>query len=265
MTTPGTNPGSDPAGGQGAGRRVDAAPPARRARRRLARAMLPKATRGQLIAGFMCAVLGFALVAQVRQTQQEGISTLRESDLVRILTGLTEQSARLDAEARRLEGVREELTTGSDTSAAAEEAARQRLEVLGVLTGTSPAEGPGIELVIEDPDGAVTAAILLDTLQELRDAGAEAVQLEDVRIVASSSFVDAADGVSVDGHLVSPPYRYRAIGDPQTLSAALDIPGGVLEVLRQEGASGTVILPETVTVDAVRTTPQPQYARPAPQ
>jgi uncharacterized protein YlxW (UPF0749 family) len=251
-----------------AGAPAEAAPPpatGRRAKRRLARAMMPKATRGQLIAGLMCAVLGFALVAQVRQTQQEGISSLRQGDLVRILTGLTEQSARLDVEARRLEAVREELTTGSDTSAAAEEAAQQRLEVLGVLTGTSPAEGPGIELAIEDPDNAVTAAILLDTLQELRDAGAEAVQLADVRIVASSAFVDASDGVRVDGRRLTPPYRYRAIGDPQTLSAALDIPGGVLEVLRQEGASGSVTLPDVVTVDAVTTPPEPQYARPAPQ
>ncbi len=236
-----------------------------RARRRLRRAMRPRASRGQLLAGLLCAVLGFALVTQVRQTQEEGIASLRSSDLVRILTGLTDQSQRLEAEARSLETTREELTTGSGTSAAAEQAARERLEVLGVLTGTSPATGPGIELRIDDPDGAVTAPVLLDTLQELRDAGAEAVQLGGVRVVAQTAIVDGVDGVLVGGTVVRPPYLWKVIGDPQTLSAALDIPGGVLEVISaQQGARGTVTRPGTVTIEALRPLPDTQYARPAP-
>lgn len=226
--------------------------------------MRPRVSRGQVIAACMCAILGFALVAQVRQTQTEGISTLRQSDLVRILTGLTEQSARLDAEASRLEGLREELSSGTDSSAAAEQAARERLEVLGVLTGTVPAQGPGIELIVDDPDGVVTAAVLLDALQELRDAGAEAIQLGNVRVVASTALVDTSDGVEVGGRAIAPPYRFSAIGDPQTMAAALDIPGGVLEVLRQSGASGRVTRPDAITIDAVTSLSQPEHARPVP-
>jgi uncharacterized protein YlxW (UPF0749 family) len=112
----------------------------------------------------------------------------------------------------------------------------------------------------------VSATILLDTLQELRDAGAEAVQIGSVRIVASTAFVDdtASTGVRVDGHLVTSPYTFLVIGDPQTLAAALDIPGGVLELLKQRGATGSVTQLQTVTVGALRPVSRPQYAHSAP-
>ena len=60
--------------------------------------------------------------------------------------------------------------------------------MLGILAGTVAAEGPGIVVTI---DGVDDAALLLDTVQELRDAGAEAIQLGDVRVVASTYFTQA--------------------------------------------------------------------------
>jgi uncharacterized protein YlxW (UPF0749 family) len=73
-----------------------------------------------------------------------------------------------------------------------------------------------------------------------------------------------APGVQVDGTLLQPPYTFIVIGDPQTLTAALQIPGGVLEVLRQQSATGTVHTDQNLLVDALRTVRTPQYAHPAP-
>jgi len=233
-------------------------------RARLLAAMRPRATRAQLLAGLLCAVLGFALVVQARQTQAQGLGSLRQSDLLGILDNVSERSARLDDEARRLQETMDRLRSGAGRSAAAEQAARERLEVLDILAGTAPASGPGITLQITDPQGRVTAAVLLDTLQELRDAGAEAVQINSVRVVASTAFVDGTGGVMVDGTLLQPPYTFTVIGDPQTLTAALQIPGGVLEVLRQQAATGSVHTVDDLTVDALRAIRTPQYAHPAP-
>ena len=59
--------------------------------------------------------------------------------------------------------------------------------MLRILTGTVAATGPGVTLTIDDPDGSVTAATLLDGVEELRDAGAEAIEINDsVRVVAST-------------------------------------------------------------------------------
>jgi uncharacterized protein YlxW (UPF0749 family) len=105
--------------------------------------MRPRVTRAQLLAGLLCAVLGFALVVQARQTQTQGLASLRQSDLLGILDNISERSARLDDEARRLQDTRDRLESGAGRSAAAEQAARERLEVLGILAGTAPPAGPG--------------------------------------------------------------------------------------------------------------------------
>ena len=212
--------------------------PADAARRRLIRALGPRASRGQLLAALVCALLGFAVVVQAHQAQVQSLASLRESDLIAVLDNVTQESARLDDQARALQRTFDGLRTSSDRAPAARQAARERLEVLGVLAGTLPATGPGVEIDIPDPKLAVNSTELLETVQELRDAGAEAMRIGPVRVVASTALVDAETGMLIDQTVVTPPYKILAIGDPQTLAAALEIPGGVLEVLRGKGVIG---------------------------
>jgi uncharacterized protein YlxW (UPF0749 family) len=222
-------------------------------------------TKAHLLAGLLLGLLGFSLVVQARQTQSGDLSTLSQSELVRLLDEVTRKADRLDADARDLQRTSEQLQTGSDRAAAAEKAAKSRLEVLGILAGTKPAEGPGISLRIDDPRSQVDAAQVLDTIEELRDAGAEAIQLGTVRVVASTSFIDVTGGgVSVDGVTQTAPFTLLAIGDSQTLESALDIPGGVLDTLHQSGASGTVRRDAELTISVVRQVSRPKYAVPNP-
>jgi uncharacterized protein YlxW (UPF0749 family) len=163
------------------------------------------------------------------------------------------------------------VTDRTDGSRAALEEARGRVRTLGILAGTIAATGPGIEFTISDPAGEVEADVLLDALQELRDAGAEAVELSTpegprVRVVASTHLVDVeGGGVEVDGTLIEAPYRFLVIGESRTLAAALDIPGGVLDVLRQREARGHVTQRSTITISSLQPAPTPEYARPAPE
>ncbi len=241
---------------------------------RLASALRPRIKRGHLLPALLCAVLGFAVVVQVRSTQDTGLDGLRQTDLVRILDDVSERASRLRQEARDLEDTRARVTAGSGGSRAALQEAQERARVLGVLAGTLPATGTGVEITISDPQDKVGAEVLLDTLQELRDAGAEAVEVSTldgpaVRVVAGTSFVDPADqgsdegGVLVDGTLLTSPYRFLVIGDPRTLAAAMNIPGGVLDVLRQKDAQGVVTPQDVVDITALRAAPSPRYARPA--
>ncbi len=232
--------------------------------RTLLRALRPRASRSQVLAGVLCGVLGFAVVVQVRQTQVEGLATLPQSELVRILDQANQRTEELEREAAALEATRQELLSGSDQQQAALEAATEAAEIQGILSGRLPAQGPGIELVIADPDRRVPALTLFNVLEELRNAGAEAVQLNDHRIVASSHFVDTPDGVEVDGQLLEPPYRWIAIGAPDTLGPALEIPGGALSAVRNNGGSGTPRARTLAEVTATRPVPEPRFATPVP-
>ena len=234
------------------------------ARKRLMMMMRPRATKANALAALLAILLGFAVATQVRQNQSTGLESLRQSELVNILDNATLLSSRLDQNARDLQTTRDQLVSGSTSGAAAVKAAQERLDALGILAGTARAHGPGIRMTIADPGGKVTSPVLLDAIQELRDAGAEAIQVNNVRIVASSHFGQGASGIEIDGRSVRPPYTLTAIGDPATMSSAMEIPGGLAENVRQLGATITITQEQELTVGALHPLGEPRYARPVP-
>ena len=261
-----------------------------RGRRLLRAALVPRLRRVDIAVAVLLASLGFAAAVQVRSTQNDGVlASARQEDLVRILSDLTNRSERLRQEVNSLNDTERRLTTGTDRSAAALAEAQRRSQLLGVLAGTLTARGEGIVLTITDPAGKITAGILLDALEELRDAGAEAVQVEGpvsaparvgaaapvspepstaaparVRVVASTALLDGDGGVLVDGVLLRAPYRFTVIGDPATLSSAMGIPGGVADTVARLQGRATVSNRALVDVAAVRALTQPRYARADP-
>ncbi len=230
----------------------------------LARAMAPRANRSQLIAGVLCALLGFALVVQVRQNDESALSGLRQSELVRVLDETTERGDELRREVAELRGERDDLESGSDRQAAAIESLRRSAITQGILSGRLPAEGPGVRVTLNDPDRGLQPVAMLNMLEELRNAGAEAIQLNDRRVTASSSFTGTRGRVLLDGVELTPPYVWLAIGDPSTLSIALQIPGGAMATVRGTGATGTVQERDEVSITALRQLAEPSYATPAP-
>lgn len=231
---------------------------------RIGRALAPRATRAQLTVAVLSTLLGFALVVQVQQNRSEGLASLRQDELVRILDEVTQRSEELEDEAAVLRAQRAELVTGTDTERAAREAAEQRAQVQGILAGQLPATGPGVLLTIGAPGDPLPALTLYNVLEELRNAGAEAVQLNDLRLTASSYVVDGGDGVVVDGTTIGPPFRWRAIGDPDTIIPALNMPGGAMAQVRNAGGTVDLRAADRVDVDATRELSSPRYATPAP-
>jgi len=212
----------------------------------------------------LAAALGFAIIAQVRQTSIQGLENLREDELVRIFAGVDQDGDRLADEIRGLENSLELLQSQSTNGEEAQRAARERLDALGILAGTAPAKGPGIVLTITGVDGGLAAPIILDTVQELRAAGAEAIQVGDERVVANTWISERDGDLVISGKVVAPSYTIRAIGAANDLVGAMEIPGGVTATVRRaEGKTKTEIRDEVV-VDALLTLAPPQYARPVP-
>ncbi|MCX4910400.1 DUF881 domain-containing protein [Streptomyces sp. NBC_00878] len=238
--------------------------PALTGRQRLVKGLWPpRVSRAQSIVALLLFGLGFGLAVQVASNSDSdgALRGARQEDLVRILDELDDRTQRLEEEKQGLEDQRTELENSSDQ---AEEARKQTVEKekqLGILAGTVAAQGPGITLTIEDEKGTVEADMLLDAIQELRAAGAEAIQVNGVRIVAGSYLTDVSGGVAVDGNKISAPYRFKVIGKPQDLEPALNIPGGVVQTLEKEQATVTVERSDKIVVDALRPAKRPDYAR----
>lgn len=234
------------------------------ARSRLAKAFVARPGRGQMIVAVLLALLGFATAVQIRLTNtDEDFSGQRRQDLVALLDSLSSATERTESRIEELNQTRDELLTSSQRRQAALEEGRKQLDVLAILTGTVAATGPGITVSVTDPDGSVTAASLLNGVEEMRDAGAEAVEINDlVRVVASTSFIEEDGQIVADGVTLRAPYVIDAIGSPHTLSEAMVFPGGFSDEVEELGGVANVEELDVVRVDSLHKIRKPEYSQP---
>jgi len=235
-------------------------------RSRLGETLKKPISRGQITAGVLLAVLGFAGAVQVQSIGQADVySGQRQEDLIQLLNSLAAASQRTENEIAQLEETRASLRSDSDSRKAALEEAHRQADVLGILAGTLPAVGTGVVITVKDPSGAVGTDQLLNGLEELRDAGAEAIEINNnVRVIAQTSLTDGENGVIVDGVQLSAPYTIEAIGDSHTLAQALDFTGGFTDAIELPGIGGEVVVKEfdNVQITTTRAPPPAQYAEP---
>ncbi|MFL6159895.1 MAG: DUF881 domain-containing protein [Marmoricola sp.] len=240
-----------------------AEPPAEpTAYQRLRRALLHPG-RGQISAAVLLVILGIAGVTQVRLAgSDDEYAGMRQADLVQALNGLQAASRRNEQDIRDLQDTRSSLQDNNDKTDAALRQARDEMVTLGILAGTSTATGPGVRITVTvDPDGRLSLNNLLDGIEELRDAGAEAMEINDaVRVVAQTSFETADNGINVDGRVLTAPFVIDAIGDPDSLDTALNFPGGFIDDLRPDDAHVHVKKSQKIQVTVLRRAVQPRYA-----
>src|SRR4051794_36256814 len=211
------------------------------------------------------ALIGFLVVGQLRGQDREAapLEAESEGDLARILADLNSEADALQGEIAELRIQLSDLRRSSRDDAAAAQAADEQLRNLQVLAGTTPVAGPGVVVTIDDPNASVTYDSLIDVVQELRDAGAEALAVNDVRIGVATAFAERDDKVAVDGTVLSPPYRVTAIGQPATLDGGLKIPGGAVEAIPPiKGVRVDVARRVEVRLPALARPPQFDAARP---
>lgn len=216
-----------------------------------------------VLIGVLTLLLGFAFAVQVRTADNDSqLSGAREEDLVRILDELDAQEERLRGQLAEQRSALEQLTNSDSQAAAALEAARGRAEAIGILNGTVAARGPGLEMVIRDPEDQVRVADLLDAIQELRGAGAETMQIDGIRVGVSTAVTGEPGDLMIDGRPITAPYEILVIGSPQDMETAMKIPGGVQQRVNNRGGSVAITQSDEVIVDALRPLDTPQYASP---
>ena len=220
-----------------------------------------------LMGGAAFALFGLLLVAGALAFRGDDVlANARPADLVQILDALESENDRLEAEQRALQSELDVLSDGTSAQALAQ--ARERQESLEVLAGTTPVRGPGIRMVIRDAAGVIDAPDMLNAVQELRDAGAESIEVAQRRVVVDTWFADPPEGegpgILISGDLRGSPYVFLAIGDPQTLATAMSIPGGLESSVTTAGAEFILETRDTVDITATVPLTTPDYAESVP-
>lgn len=211
----------------------------------------------------LCALLGFGYMTQVNNTPST-YETLSEDELLRLMNETNTQVQNLEQRRNELTNQLQSLKSQADKQAEAERIAKDNEQTNGILTGRLPAEGKGVEVrVTQGTKQEVDAATMFTLIEELRNAGAEVIEINDVRVITSTYIAQGKNGVLVaDGTDIESPFVIRAIGDPAALQNAVTIAGGVGSRLKvMFGAHVTVSTPETVTIDSVRGATDYKYAK----
>lgn len=241
--------------------------------RRFRNLRIVRRSRSQLVFGalgvLLCILLGMAIVTQVRQNESgDSLETARPADLLVLLDSLQQREGSLNTEVADLQRTLQQLQASGSSDQAAIENAQSRLEALAIQIGTVAATGPGVTLTIEDNAPGVPAETMLDVINELRAAGAEALEIRGgdqqaaVRVGIDTWIVGTPGALIVDEVTLRPPYSVLAIGDPPTLAAAMNIPGGAMDSVKRVGGTMVIQQAERVDVTALRQPKPRQYAQP---
>ena len=208
---------------------------------------------GQIAIAAVCVVLGIMLAVQFRTTQdiRASIPFQRVEDLSQRLSQTEKERDALVKEVHQLR------------QTANHEIPSKEMEVLKMGAGVTAVQGPGIIVTIDDSKRPTKPGEnpnlylihdddILKVINELWAAGAEAVAINEQRLIASSEIRCAGPTLSVNNTRYSPPYDIRAIGEPQTLETALKMRGGVIETLQFWGIQVSVKKVEVVKVPAYK-------------
>ena len=175
----------------------------------------------------ICLLLGVGLVTQLRTYHLVAKAGLAPADQALVIGNLVESNTELRREVSDLEH-RLDLYSQSESGPNVDAMLRD-LAQLRLATGTTRASGSGVEVTV----GAnIRPEELGDLLNELRNAGAEAIAVNDVRLGTRSVFQQSPNGYRVNGAEIAAPLRFTAVGMPATLETALSRKGGVVSLLR---------------------------------
>ncbi|MDR7464571.1 MAG: DUF881 domain-containing protein [Armatimonadota bacterium] len=218
-------------------------------------------------------ITGFLAVSQWRAGRplraQAELPTQRVEQLAALLKQQDEARRALEAEIRRLRERVASYQRAVGEGRGAAETMAQEVAQLRLVLGMTPVEGPGV--VVRLRRGGVLGGILpvqtratdlAGLVNELWSAGAEAVAVNGVRVLATTGFRDGDDAVVVGERMVRPPFVIAAIGEPLTLQTALNLRGGFVEGLRSIGLRVTVERRDRLRLPAHQGGLRYRYARP---
>ncbi len=180
------------------------------------------------VISLIAVALGFLVVVQLRSqavvartlaAQDDTSVALLINDLNRANNQLIQQAAALTQQEAQL---RQALTAGGADA----RAIQKELTTLRMVNGQVPVHGPGLQIRIQ---GTITDFELEDALNNLRNAGAEAIALNGQRIVSSTPVQSRGNSLLINGHAVSAPLSLLVIGDPEQLGPAADLSASTLQ------------------------------------
>jgi uncharacterized protein YlxW (UPF0749 family) len=184
--------------------------------------------KNQLTIAAVAAVLGLLVVIQLRSQTPAALAQLSSQDLTVLVANLNDRNDELRGEAATLERELATLTANEARGDVSVDEIRADLLRVRAYAGLEPVGGPGVTISINGP---VDGEAVEELINELRNAGAEAIGVGGVRIVTGVVVTGAAGQAMVAGRTLGTNFELDAIGAPDKLTGSLTRSGGVIAQL----------------------------------
>jgi uncharacterized protein YlxW (UPF0749 family) len=219
--------------------------------------------RSQLTVAAVAAILGLLVVVQLRgQAGGSELQSKSAQELTSIVANQNAENDNLRAEVAGLQTQLSELQTDRANGATSVDQIESELGRIRAWAGLDPIAGRGIQITVS---GEIDAASVGDLHNELHNAGAEAIAIDDIRVVARTTVSGVPGSLDVDGFLLRDPFMIRAIGRPETLVGSLTRVGGIIAQLAATSPSATLdVLPvdKPMTLPATKRNLVPDHGHP---
>lgn len=187
----------------------------------------------------MCFIIVYVICIQFRTVEKIDVSeieTMRENELRDALADWKEKYQEAIKELEDTNSKTEEYKSKIESNEEAGELLEEDLEKAKMLLGLTDVQGTGITInIMDNEETEIISTDLLDLVNELNSAGAEAISINNQRIVAMTDIVDVEEFVMINGRRIASPYTIKAIGDLTYLQSALNIKDGFLDKYKTNG------------------------------
>lgn len=194
---------------------------------------------------FILTMIIFTQFKTVEETDITAIETMRETELREEIASWKTKYDEVDAKLKETENIiseyNQELNNSENSSKILEEEVKEAEKKLGY----TDVKGEGIIVTISDGEKNIEYYDILDLINELNAAGAEAISVNDERIVSTTDIKQVELRIIlVNTRKISGPYTIKAIGDKKAMEAALVIKGGYVDKLKIVDGKGIEIKQE---------------------
>ncbi len=186
-------------------------------------------------------IIGVTLVLQLKlvESMNNGQSISDKAAHLQVeLTSTKERKAKLEKEIKEIEDKISELNNTELKSNSLQESLKEDMKRYELQIGYKKAQGAGIklELLLQDKESYDVIInnydLILSIINKLNAAGAEAISINDERIIANTNLKYDKGELLINSNPVKPPFIFKAIGNPDTLEASLSIRYGILWELK---------------------------------
>lgn len=201
----------------------------------------------RIIMTVICFILTLAITLQIRTMTKKTSVVSSGSKNSELIDSLLEWQERYDKITKKLEKSSELLESEREEVSKQNQAKQEKADELkkyNLLLGLTDVSGEGITITAKD--GTINKATdnissylvhdadLREIVNELANAGAEAISINDQRIVNTTSITCAGNIISINGEKVSSPFVIKAIGNEESLYGALSRPGGYIALMKED-------------------------------